>query len=338
MAYSETTWQNGITPINETNLNKIENELENLENNKIDNIFGAGNYLNSINNRVYVDNVNGNDENIGTRINPFKSLIPVINLINKGLLKIDIFLRSGQTFNLPFDSSRGYATFNACTLHIGTYDGTDKAIITWNKENDTDTNLVFYNCHCNFNNIKFTKIGYEMYFDGGSNVMFNCEFDCKYTLWGCASRIQNSIVKTAKFRICNVWLEGTASPANNVEIGCIDAINSQITCYRCKFHPEWKINHDNQSTVGFNAFGCYIYIYGVTQIMMDEQPLVSQFLYWAGCYISLASGPTKSSNTYSFTTNSTLSASKMLSNTTRYNTLKDSCTNIDLTDGSEVPQ
>lgn len=28
MAYSKTTWTNGVTPINETNLNKIENQLE----------------------------------------------------------------------------------------------------------------------------------------------------------------------------------------------------------------------------------------------------------------------------------------------------------------------
>lgn len=31
MAYSKTNWVNGQTPINETNLNKIENELESLE-------------------------------------------------------------------------------------------------------------------------------------------------------------------------------------------------------------------------------------------------------------------------------------------------------------------
>ena len=31
MAYSKTTWVNGQTPINDTNLNKIENELEALD-------------------------------------------------------------------------------------------------------------------------------------------------------------------------------------------------------------------------------------------------------------------------------------------------------------------
>ena len=35
MAYSKTTWQNGVTPINETNLNKIENELQTLEQDNI---------------------------------------------------------------------------------------------------------------------------------------------------------------------------------------------------------------------------------------------------------------------------------------------------------------
>lgn len=33
MAYVKTVWENGTTPINETNLNKIENELETLDNN-----------------------------------------------------------------------------------------------------------------------------------------------------------------------------------------------------------------------------------------------------------------------------------------------------------------
>lgn len=31
MAYNKTVWQNGVTPINEDNLNKIENELETLD-------------------------------------------------------------------------------------------------------------------------------------------------------------------------------------------------------------------------------------------------------------------------------------------------------------------
>ena len=35
MAYVKTDWENGVTPINETNLNKIENELETLENGSI---------------------------------------------------------------------------------------------------------------------------------------------------------------------------------------------------------------------------------------------------------------------------------------------------------------
>ena len=35
MAYSKTTWTNGVTPINETNLNKIENELKTLEQDNI---------------------------------------------------------------------------------------------------------------------------------------------------------------------------------------------------------------------------------------------------------------------------------------------------------------
>ena len=35
MAYNKTTWTNGVTPINETNLNKIENELQTLEQDNI---------------------------------------------------------------------------------------------------------------------------------------------------------------------------------------------------------------------------------------------------------------------------------------------------------------
>lgn len=34
MAYVKTIWENGTTPINETNLNKIENELETLDRNQ----------------------------------------------------------------------------------------------------------------------------------------------------------------------------------------------------------------------------------------------------------------------------------------------------------------
>lgn len=31
MSYSKTNWQNGVTPVNADNMNKIENELEALD-------------------------------------------------------------------------------------------------------------------------------------------------------------------------------------------------------------------------------------------------------------------------------------------------------------------
>lgn len=43
MAYNKTNWQNGITPINETTLNKIENELESLDTNKQNNLISGTN-------------------------------------------------------------------------------------------------------------------------------------------------------------------------------------------------------------------------------------------------------------------------------------------------------
>lgn len=51
MAYSKTTWVNGQTPINDTNLNKIENELEALDNGK-QNTLTAGTNITIENNVI----------------------------------------------------------------------------------------------------------------------------------------------------------------------------------------------------------------------------------------------------------------------------------------------
>lgn len=36
MSYTKTTWENGVTPVNASNMNKIENELETLDSDKLD--------------------------------------------------------------------------------------------------------------------------------------------------------------------------------------------------------------------------------------------------------------------------------------------------------------
>lgn len=307
-----------------TDISIINNDLNNLEINKVSNIYGASSNNNLVWRQYFIDNVDGIDTNDGTELNPFKTLQPIINLINKGKLKIDIALKRGQTHLLPS------TTFNGCVIHINVYgDGNDRAIITTNQSPNINSSVVFYNCHANFNDVVFQNIGYDMYFDGGSFVAQNCIFDCKFTSWGCGCRFNNCTIKTLKTRMCNMWIQ------NQSIIGCIDSKASIFYFEQPIFFPQYAINHETQSCYDIN--GGEVSISGVTSINTDSSPARERLFWFLDLVFCLSAAPNVTTTGSNFTATSKMACCKVVSTNTRLNALYNSANGIDYIDGSEYP-
>ncbi len=309
-----------------TEINVLNNNIDDLNLNKLSTVYGVNSSENLSWHLYYVDNINGNDNNVGSENEPFKTLQPILNLINKGKLKIDIALKRGQTHLLNAN------VFNSCTIHFQAYgDGTNNAILTRNILPTTNNNsLVFYNCHLNFENITLVNIGYDVYNDGGSMVAKNTIFDCKYTTWSCGCRFSDCIIKTLKARMANLWFE-------NSKIGCIDSNMSSFQIYKPVLYPNYDINHEDLSAC-YVFHGGTVLIYGASSINTDIAPSHTRLLWFTGSFFSLLAGPNVSVTGNNFSEQSRCDGTKIVATAPRLNTLYNSANGIIYDNGTEYPQ
>ena len=313
-----------------TQIGELDTRVDNLETSnatKISSVFGCAPSLeNQTWNQYYVDNNLGNDENEGSQTSPFKTFAPLVNLINKGKLKIEVAFKRNQVHVLPV------STFNACTLHLSTYgEDTENAILTINEQPSTSSHLIFYNCHVNASNITFRNIGYDMYADGGSFVATSCTFDCKFTSWSAGIRFNNCIIKSLKLRMANAWIHGAET-----QLGCLDSEASIIELFRVTFHPEFNINHE-ASNACYVVTGGSIALYGPTSVYTDLQPAFNRFLYFTCLSLMLSAAPNATLEGSNFTNESVIDCSKIVATLARFNALTASCNGIQFTGGSEYP-
>lgn len=305
---------------------------EKIHENEINGIFGA---INSTYHEYYIDGLLGNDNNTGYSTSaPFKTLKPILNLINKGKLKIDINLKSGQTFVLPFNNDN-IPGFSACTIHLRTYGGTEKATITRNMAPNINKSIVWYNCHANINNINIENIGYDMYWDAGSVVLTNCICNCKLTFWGAFVRFTDCKIHTIKARGANLWIESSTTYGDS-ELGCIDSINSKWCIYRTRFRPDWAINNESANNAFFSFISSSILVFGLNKVYSDNLTLNNKLIYGMGSEIRLASGIVKET-AFTCATTSPFYVCSFISTLPRYNELKNTCDGFNISDGTVIP-
>lgn len=305
---------------------------EKIHENEINGIFGA---INSTYHEYYIDGLLGNDNNTGYSTSaPFKTLKPILNLINKGKLKIDINLKSGQTFVLPFNNDN-IPGFSACTIHLRTYGGTEKATITRNMAYTINKSIVWYNCHANINNINIENIGYDMYWDAGSAVLTNCICNCKLTFWGAFVRFTDCKIHTIKARGANLWIESSANYGDS-ELGCIDSINSKWCIYRTRFRPDWAINNESANNGFFSFVASSVLIFGLNKVYSDVLSLTNKLFFGQGSDFKLLSGIVKET-AFTCSTTSPFYACSFIATLSRYNELKNTCDGFNIADGTIIP-
>lgn len=99
MSYIKTNWVNDETPISASNLNKIENQLEENTNNIEENTtnIGALNNLTTSNKTNIVNAINEVDENSSLNTQHISQLVEEVENIGSGLTSVNSIARSATT-------------------------------------------------------------------------------------------------------------------------------------------------------------------------------------------------------------------------------------------------
>ena len=180
--------------------------------------------------RIYIDGINGNDENIGSQSAPIKTIDKFFSMCNNGKTDIRGNIVTSGTYTIH------KSNISHIAVHLTGL--TNNIIITSDNENNGSGELVFYHCHINFENLIFDlpeRFNKDFYFEGCSVGLKQVTFktpvqmlvgttlnsvDCKYNVLGFFQ--SNGYLSNTTFdgkakihspiysnRGCNIDIEGT---------------------------------------------------------------------------------------------------------------------------------
>lgn len=126
-----------------------------------------GNKFRVVHHRYHINGATGDDSNSGyDSANPWKTMMPFLELLDKGYTDVRCYIDSAGTYDLPCP------TWNNCCVHIT---GQVAGVVV-NITNLPGVGIVgcsFYNSHINFNNFKLT--GLPIHMDEGNMTMANID-------------------------------------------------------------------------------------------------------------------------------------------------------------------
>lgn len=140
--------------------------------------------------RMYVDGVNGSDENDGkTPETAFRTVQRFLQQLNEGETDVRCYVTSPGVYDVD------YNIFSHIALHIGgTVDGVVLNFISH------QTEVVFYNCHINFSNITIRTANEKFRFEDSTCGLTNINFDTSMVIfYHCHAEAENSVCKQVYF-------------------------------------------------------------------------------------------------------------------------------------------
>ena len=173
--------------------------------------------------RFYVDNVNGNDENDGSEISPFKTLTPVFNVLNKKSVDTRCYIVRPGVYEIP------YSEFSSVTLHIqSTVPGVTVRF----------TNAVgcaIYNSHWNIggtsseNMLTIESGGEAVYWENCVTAINYAILNCPIRFWGNGGSIANCVIYktvelynfTGRLTSCTSKITDAVSPIFTCDRSCL---------------------------------------------------------------------------------------------------------------------
>ena len=271
---------------------------------------------------IFIDNLNGNDENDGLSAStPFKTIKGAFTkYVNAGDMNPNLYLMSGQTHDFPFFN------INAMTIHFNCYGGTAPATI-----NFSNTYMAFYNSHLNFHGTQDRPLritGTEFYMDGGTFLFSYCDIETKFSSNGADGHFLYSTTYTVtQLNYCNVRIE-------NTKFNRCQALNSNIALQSCTF----LTNSTSSWDCTFDFVSCMVMILGLTYINLSNPITTGSIFKLSGGQCTLSSVINNLNNDsgryrYGFTLNGAL----LISTNTRLNALTNvASTNYQASNGGFV--
>lgn len=269
---------------------------------------------------IYVDNVNGNDNNDGLTTNTaFKTIKGLFDkYVKDGNINPNIYLKCDQTHNFPF--------FNilAMTIHFSVYGEQGKSATL----NMSNTYHAFYNSHIRFNgteNHPLEITGTPFYFDGGNIGVSYTTIKQRITLNSCHSNFISSNIQDYKLNYsnCNFY---------NCTLGITQSWCCNITYRECYFNNEKEITAGAiQDLINVNLL-----IMGVSKLDMANANSNVNYFQMTGGSISITSILTvQNKDTKLFAKAVDLSGSILIITQDRYNYLSNIGTKkVDIRNGS----
>ena len=165
--------------------------------------------------RLYVDGVNGSDNNDGSSSKPFKTIerfFDEANKLNNGRNDIRCYIVRSGIYTISKHS------INHLTIHItGSVDG---VILNFT----TDRDVKFYECHTNLNNVTIRcPNATELAFDGGSVALTKCTFEKAVTCYSCSGYFET------------VTLPNLIANYSNLSLHIINITNTSTNAHAYRF-------------------------------------------------------------------------------------------------------
>lgn len=172
--------------------------------------------------RYYIDGVNGDDGNNGkTPETAFKTLSRFLEEANNGKSDIRCYIISAGTYNIE--------KTNLINTIVHITGNVENVIINTNLNE-----LVFYNCHLNFQNITITNNGSSVpYLEGGSLVIANSILRTPFRFYDAMATITNCTANELRFESSQVTLDtitfdGKPKTNFNSPLSFVRASNGEI--------------------------------------------------------------------------------------------------------------
>ncbi len=272
--------------------------------------------------RYYIDGLNGNDSNKGTREAPFKTLDPIYKIMNQGHCNLRIALAGGSTYE--------FKAFTLANTHIHfSLWGTGEPILKFVPVYSTDPTktpdeFAFYNCHINCKGVydeKTKTTRYfrvqcstnKMYFDSGNLALTYVKIEkIRISFYQSGGLILNSSIDAVRSIGSNVRI------ANSI-IGAIDSYASVIGIEGCTIYANRTTEHNSSAFWHLSGGNFYLQGGGTT---INGTPGVANFISAVNAMISIAAAIGSGTSFKQFSGSITIQCGMMSITQGRYNALK----------------
>lgn len=243
MSYIKTLWRNNQSPaINAENLNKIENELEFLDQAKMNFQQNTSGSVEEFS--VFVSKA-GNDNNDGSRNHPVASLMKALEIASAKYMDARVEIISAGSYDVDMITNSGNIHITARAAGV---------------ELNLLRNWINYSCHINIKGLDESPIvingnDFNFYCDGCMVELNHVDLNCDFRMYGGnVNFTENCTIRNLTAMSAAVYFGKDLIFKNTV----VDRPALQLTNATCYFGYDWGVQLSGDDARAFlQAYGCH---------------------------------------------------------------------------------